>query len=144
MERRSSYVYGPSGSEITLTTTISVKPWTPMNRTIGGQRIAASGVPASYVVRTDHLLDVTLRFYESEWSAVENLIAFGQSAQSFLWYPEATSGASVEVYLDAPAYGDTVTPTRDAEFPRVMEVTLTLRGVGTVVPWQPYFVLSTL
>lgn len=144
MERRSRFIYGPLGSEVTLITSISVRPWLPTNRTIGGQRISAAGVPASYVVRTDHLLEITLRFYESEWSAIENLVAFGQSAQSFLWYPEADSGTGVEVYLDSPQFGESVVPSRDAEFPRVMELPITIRGVGTAVPWTPYFVLSTL
>jgi hypothetical protein len=140
MERRSRFVYGPEGSEVTLDTTISVRPWLPIDRTVGGSRTSAAGVPASYVVRQDSLLVVTLRFWESEWLGILNLLTFGRSDQSFLWFPDVDdTGTSVEVYLETPIAGEDATPTRDGEFPRVMELVITLRGVGTAVPWLPYF-----
>lgn len=139
MERRSRFTYGAQ----TFETTISVNAWTPTDRTVGGSRIAASGTPAAYVVRRDAMLEMTLRFWESEWIAVANLIAWGQSAQPITWAPDADDpGTTVDVYLDAPAPGDSFSPERVSGFPRVMELALMLRGKDGAVPWTPFFLLS--
>lgn len=139
MERRSRFTFGAQ----TFETTISVKSWTPSDRTVGGARIAASGTPASYVVRRDALLEITIRFYESEWASVANLVAWGQGSNVITWAPEASDpGTTVDVYLDAPTAGDTFTPSRDGNFPRVLELAIVLRGKDGAVPWTPYFLLS--
>jgi hypothetical protein len=96
-------------------------------------------VPASYVVRRDALLEVTLRVWELEWGSLLNLITWGQLAESFLFYPDADETTSWEVYLEAPLAGVRFAPVRDGNFPRVFLATLTLRGAGIVVPWQAYF-----
>lgn len=139
MERRSRFVYGTEE----FVATISVRPWTPVDATLGGMRVAASGVPAGYVVRRDSLIDVTVRFWEGEWTALRNLLIWGQSQQVIDWYPDADDTSTTwPVYLEAPAVGDRIAPERDGEFPRVFELPLSLRGVGTAVPWISYFQLS--
>lgn len=140
MERRSRFEYGTAQAfECTVTT----RPWAPADNTVGGSRISAAGIPAAYVVRRDGLLDLTLRFWESEWTDLLNLVAWGQAANTLTWFPEATDlGTSWDVYLDSPAPGSRFGPSRDGDFPRVMELTVTLRGAGTGVPWLAYFQLT--
>ena len=138
MKHRPKFVYGLTGSETTLELTLSQGLWTPADVTIGGSRTSAAGVPASYIVRRDAVLDVTLRFWEAEWADILNLIAWGQQAESFLFFPDADEATNWEVYLEAPLAGARFAPVRDA-FTRVFTLPLTLRGAGITVPWQPYF-----
>lgn len=136
MDRCSRFVFGDQE----VTTEIAARAWTPADATIGGRRVSASGVPAAYVVRRDALLNLTLRFFEHEWAAIYNLLIYGQSSDPITWYPEATDDeVSWSVYLESPAYGETFSPSRDGAFPRMMEISIVLRGVGTAVPWASYF-----
>ena len=138
MKHRPKFIYGLTGSETTLELTLSQGLWTPADMTIGGSRTSAAGVPCAYIVRRDALLDVTLRFWEAEWPDLYNLIQWGQSSESFLFYPDQDEGTAWQVYLEAPLAGVRFAPTRD-QFSRVHLITLTLRGAGITVPWQPYF-----
>lgn len=139
MERLSRFTFGVSVFE----TTLPPRAWNPSDRSVGGSRIAASGTPAAYLVRRDAMLEVTLRFYESEWAAVANLVAWGQSAQAITWAPEASDpGTTVDVWLDTPAPGESFNPTRSSDYPRVLELSLMLRGKDGAAPWTPYFLLS--
>ena len=141
MQRRSIFDFGTS----TLEATISARAWIPIDLTVGGSRTAASGVPASYIVRRDAMLELGLRFWESEWASVLNLVAWGQTRQAITWFPDALDLlTSFEVYLEAPLAGERWAPQRDSNFPRTFEVSLTLRGVGAAVPWLAYFELSEL
>ena len=116
--------------------------WAPVDNTVGGMRIAGGGTPASYVARRDAMIDLTIRLSESQWPELLNLVIFGQSAQPFRWYPDALltdeGTDSFLVYLQAPGPGERWSPTRLGDFPRVLEMTLTLRGAASV-PWKPYF-----
>jgi len=115
------------------------RPWLPADETVGGSRTAASGVPASYVVRRDATVSLTLRIEEAEWIDFLLLIAFGQSAQAFLWFPDTDEAESFSVYLEAPAAGAQLTPTRDGAYPAVFEVTITLRSADGTAPWTEFF-----
>lgn len=137
MERRSAFEYGPGPTRVELT--VSVRPWTPEDRTLGEARRTATGVTASDLWRRDMLLTVVLRVWEAEWVAVRNLIRFGQTSQAFLWFPEAPVALSVPVYLETPEMGAGWGPTRDGSYPRLFDVPITLRDVGGGNPWQPYF-----
>jgi hypothetical protein len=122
------------------TTSIPARAWLPADESIGGVRVAASGVPATYLVRRDVLLELTLRFPESEWDDVLDLVTFGQSGETITWYPDAdATGTSFSVYLQAPAPGERCNPTRDGTYPRMLEVTLMLRGASGSAPWVAYF-----
>ena len=139
MERLARFVFGTT----TFDATISARAWTPRDATVGGSRTAASGVPASYIVRRDALLDFRLRFWETEWPTVLNLVSYGQGKQALTWYPDLDDlDVSFSVYLEAPAPGEAFAPERDPDFPRTFELPMTLRGVGAAVPWADYFVLS--
>lgn len=133
---RSRFVYGDTGD---FTLSLPVRAWIPADDTVGGVRIAAGGVPATYIVRRDVLIELVLRFYESEWPDVLALVTFGQSGEDWVWYPDADAVANYNVYLHAPAPGTRWTPTRDSNFARVFELTLTLRGVDGALPWTEYF-----
>jgi hypothetical protein len=134
--RRSRFTYDGGASE--FLTTYPARAWIPSQETVGGSRIAAGGAPAAYIVRTDDMLTIVLRVTEEEWPDFLALIAFAQRAQAFEWFPDADEATSFAVYLHSPAAGERLTPTRDTKYPRVFEVTLTLRGAGSV-PWTPYF-----
>ena len=134
LPRRVRFVFGASD----FSTNLPARAWVPADETVGGARIAASGVPATYIVRRDDLLTLVLRFEESEWEDVRDLVVFGQSGQTLRWFPDADDAANVPVYLQTPAPGERWAPTRDGQYPRVFEVTLTLRAAGTA-PWLPYF-----
>lgn len=141
MIRRSRFTYGVTGD---FTTELSARAWTPADSSIGGRRVSGGGVPVSYLVRRDNLIDLTLRILETEWEDFLAFLQFGQTSAAFLWYPEANDVDdpdydAFEVYLETPAMGERITPTRDGQYPRMFEVPITLRGVGAVVPWLPYF-----
>jgi hypothetical protein len=138
MFRVSSFTYGDS----TLTCTLPALPWTPAVETIGGWRDAASGTPASYVVRDDALLDLVVRVEEADWPAFANLLTYGRSAQSVIWTPDLDEDTTYEVYIVSPKPGERFAPSRSTGYQRVYEVTMTLRGKSTVVPWPTYFVDS--
>lgn len=129
------FQYGSGGS---FSPRLPPKPWTPVDMTIGGSRTAAAGVPASYVVRRDSLLEVTLRIDEDEFVDLVNLLTWGQGAESFLFYPDADDlGTSYEVWLESPLAGERYSPER-TDFLRTFETTITLRGVD-LPPWPAYF-----
>jgi hypothetical protein len=133
---RSRFTY--TGGDMTVS--LPARPWIPIDESIGGVRIAASGVPATYLVRRDVKLTLTLRFDESEWADILALVTAGQSGEGLVWYPDADSGTSFDVYLHTPAPGEVCTPTRDGGFPQMLEVTLTLRSVdNTDSLWPAYF-----
>lgn len=106
---------------------------------VGSRHISAAGIPASYQVRRDKLAHIVLRLLEDEWPDFDDLINFGQSSQSFLWYPDAAEASSFLVYLESPAAGQSIKPVPDGQYPRVWQVTITVRGVGSVEPWLAYF-----
>jgi len=134
------FVYGLTGD---WTPALPPRAWTPIDETVGGRRIASAGIPATYVVRRDVLVELTLRFEEAEWDAALALVAFGQSGQSFFWYPDSTltdpDYERAEVYLQVPAPGERFAPTRDGQYPRMFEVTIVLRGVAGILPFTPYY-----
>ena len=134
---RARFTYTGGGD---WTTVLPTRPWTPLDETLGGRRVAASGLPATYVVRRDALLELPVRVLEAEWDDLLALVTFGQTGGQITWYPdiEDAPGTSFDVYLEAPAPGIRWNPTRLADYPRALEVTLTLRGV-TTAPWQVYF-----
>ncbi len=128
---RSRFVY----STVDWSASLPVRAWGRRTGTAGGQRISAAGTPAAYIVRRDQVILVPLRFYETEWASVHALIAWGQSGETILWYPDANeAGTSFTVYLDNPAAGEDIVPVRDADYPHMMELTLALRSTS-VNPW---------
>ena len=126
---RSRFVYGTALDLTDWETILPVRPWLHPTDTVGGARTAASGTPAAYVVRTDYNLSITLRLYETELPALATLIAWGQAAESFRWYPDADNAAYFEVYLEAPKAGESWQEARLGSYQRVTEVQIMLRRV---------------
>lgn len=122
-----------------FTPTWPAQSFLPESGGVGSRHISAAGIPASYQVRRDKLAHVVLRIREDEWPDLDELVEFGQSSQAFTWYPDADEGTSFQVYLESPAAGQSLRPTPDGQYPRVWQVTLVLRGVGSVAPWLAYF-----
>ena len=129
--RRSRFTYDVTD----YTTELPVRAWNYRTPTVGGSRKSATGVPASYVMRREDILVVTLRFHEWDWLTVRALVVWGQAAEPFDWFPDADEATSYEVYLESPAAGTDIVPTRLSDFPRVLELTIEIRKVdGT--PWD--------
>lgn len=116
---------------------LPARQWIPVDSTIGGVRIAAGGAPTSYLVRRDGLLELTLRFRETEYADLAAVIAYGQGGGILKWMPDALGSDLFDVYLETPAMGERWQPT-PSEYPRVLEQVLVLRGVSEL-PWIAYF-----
>lgn len=139
IERTPRFVW-PDNDE---TLTLPVGMWDYTFPTVGGEVESDSGFPASYMVKLYRCLAVPLRFYEEEWPTIRALIEHGQLGESFTWYVGADDEEGVEVYLEAPALGDDVTPNPDPDFPAVLFFTLVLRRADGE-PWDdlPYFEIA--
>jgi hypothetical protein len=136
-------VYAAGGGS-TLNFSLSQKLWTyEEGAGMGGEDMSAAGVPVSYIVRWDQLLNVTLRFLESERAAVMDWLKWAQQnkSTSFSFYFDATdlAGAAYDVYLESPKVGERITMPREANSPWVMSTSVTLRQVtGVRIARNPY------
>jgi len=135
--RRSRFIYGDEGD---FTTTLPVRAWVPGDRTIGGILFSTGGVPGAFIVRRDPLLNLVLRVEESEWLDVLALVAFGQTGQSLLWFPDVDEAPFFTVFLDLPAAGSQWGPERDGQYLRNFDVPLRLRShPADARVWEEYF-----
>lgn len=134
---RSRFDYGIGGDAATLLVSLPSRPWTNVEEAVGGRRLAATGIGASFVVRTDTIMAMTIRFRESEWANVLGMIRWGQMEETLVWYPDALDLAtSFIAYLHTPEAGSRVQATRLADFPKVMELPLELRRADQPeTPW---------
>lgn len=108
---------------------LPVRPWGRDVGGVGGAQRSATGVLAAYTVRRDQLLVLTLRFFEHEWSEIQGIISWGQSGESFFWYPDPTISPAVfyTVDLESPRAGEKYSPVRSSDYLRAHEITITLR-----------------
>lgn len=144
LSNRTRFTYGTTGD---LTVELPARPWTPGTKAVGGRRVAASGIVATYEVRRDRLVTLSLRVTEDEWPDFLAFIEYAQFGEAFHWYPDAAANPidddedydAFNVYLETPAMGEDYNPPRNGEYPRMFDATITLRGVGSVIPWQNYF-----
>lgn len=110
------------------TLTLPVGLWRHSFPVIGGDIESDAGHPASYIVAREYCLAVPVRYLEDEWPILRAMIAHGQQEGRIVWVPDAEDeGTSYDVYLEAPAIGDDVTPVIDAEYPAALALTLTFR-----------------
>jgi len=128
LPKRSRWVYGAS-IRTDWSMTLPPRPWTMLSPTVGGMRKSGAGVPASYVVRRDAVLSLTLRFWASEWPELLAMLTWGQLSETLTWYPDADESESFEVWLDSPAAGEEISPSRDSQYPNVMELAIRIRKV---------------
>lgn len=128
LDWRPRIVYGTDDTELELG--LPQGYWSYADETIGGRDISATGVPAAYEVRRDGLLDVQLRFYESEWAAVHAWLSWAQHSLAFDWYEDAeATPLPRSVYLHTPAMGERIAPQRDPETGVFFTLPITLRSV---------------
>lgn len=131
---RPRFVFGATD----LTLDWAARPWAFPHSTVGGVRWSAAGIPASYVVRNDRDIELSLRVQEYERADVEALIEWGQSTQVITFYPEHT-GASHECYLVHPHAGEDWQPQRDDTYPHQFFVRLVLRKTSGAAWTERYF-----
>jgi hypothetical protein len=125
-----------------FTPEIAVRPWARRGPTAGGARDSATGIPASYVVRRDRNLALTLRLEEYEWESYEELLVWLQGSESvtvYLDYPENMTG--VDCYLVSPRAGQDVTYNRSQEEGHILEPAIELRRIDGQVWTQEYFAI---
>jgi hypothetical protein len=118
------YVEYDSSSEVDFTWPL--EPWTPENDRVGGRSIAASGARASYVIRVDQRVEVTLRVEEVEYAQVVDWLEWARDTQGTFTFQfdrdiEATA---YDVYLDEPS--GPIRPERDPEYPHLYRITVTM------------------
>lgn len=122
------YGTGPTTFDFTL----PQKLWTPWSRAKGGSNVSDSGIPEAFIVRRDQLVDLELRFYESEWGNVLAFLSDVQNGNQFNFYFDKTNlaGTLYVVYLESPELGKgEIKPTREG-FPRVFNIPVTLRSIN--------------
>lgn len=140
LEHRSRFVFGIAGEETEWITSLPVHPWDRRVDSIGGAAVAASGTPAAFRIRDDHILSLDIRFKEGEWEQLMQVLDWGRNAESFLWYPnEADEAESYLVYLNSPARGESISPTRLADYQSVLEITIDIRRVDGGLWTIPFF-----
>lgn len=135
---RPRWVYN-DGSAVDYTMSIDQRPWDPESQAEGGSDVTATGVPASYEIRRDYRLNLTLRFPESEWSNVERLVRHFQRSGSATFYPDqSVGGTSHTVYGDRPAMGEAIRPRRGDE-PSTMELDIAIRRTTSAIFTDEFF-----
>lgn len=127
-----TFIYGPSEALVTLELSLPVALWQHGSHSVGLIRCTALGAPAVVISQRKQILRVPLRFYESEWPSVRELIAWGQTKAPFVWYPDSDIYAqdqleSAVVVLEAPKVLEALQPEPDADYPRALTLTITLR-----------------
>lgn len=128
---RIAYGAGPT----VLLLTLPCSRWDPEDRPIGGIDETASGVPVGYLIRTEPLLHLTLRFTEAEWPSIVAWIRAVITGAAFTFRLDQNDALTeATYYLEAPSLkGGDVRPTRNASFPLVYELAITLRRTTDTV-----------
>jgi hypothetical protein len=113
--------------------------WNRLEQEIGSADLSATGVGASYVARTDYLLEQIIRFWESEQSDVYAMIAFAKRwPNTIKMYPDSLiTSLFFDAQLWSPRVTETVRSTRN-RFPRVLEMSLVWRRIDDQ-PWTLVF-----
>jgi len=106
------FVYGTGPTTLDLSQRLD--DWAPLSSTEGERNVAASGIPTSYLIRTDHGASVTIVFSDAEWPSLWAFLEWAMGPnRSFLFYFDQTDGTTgYTVYLDRPEAGDRVLPRR--------------------------------
>lgn len=116
-----------------LPLTLSQKWWEPEEGVgFGDEDETDAGMPHSYVVRYDQRVGATLRFTDDERVAVMQFIEWAMKNRetSFLFrFDQNDAGTEFEVYLETPAPGEMVRPTRGTAF-WTWELPVMLRSVA--------------
>lgn len=113
--------------------TIPSTLWVPKTKMIGGGDESAAGIPEVFEIRRDHLVSLSVRFFESQWPNVAAWLEWAQSnAGSFaFWFDKADAGTAHTCYLITPGPTEMIDPDRDS-FVGAYRLALTLRRTTSV------------
>ena len=129
---RPRWVYN-DGSAVDYTMSLPQRPWGHGSQALGGSMVSAAGTPESYEIRRDYLMDLVLRFPESEWTNVERLVRHLQRSGSATWYPDqGDAGTSHTVYGVSPAMGEPIRPSRTDDI-GTLELAITIRRTTSTI-----------
>ena len=123
-----NYVEFVWDSTETFEPSLPIREWQYGIQNKGGHAVSAAGLPASFVVRTQETLDMTLRVLESEWPDCMEFLRAGMAGLEI----QMTVGDQdpVDVFFVSPVAGEDFAPDRDPAFPRVLNVAITVRSVA--------------
>lgn len=104
-------------------------PWDFLSGGVGGSAVSAAGVPESYVIREDRIVEVTLRVSEEELDAVlAEMESIRATSEAFTFaFDQDEDATDHEVYLHAPVWPEEIRPDRDDEYPGAFRLTIALR-----------------
>lgn len=93
----------------------------------GGARQADSGVGTGYTKRTDYLVDILMRCWESEIPAVSGWIEWAMNLGTFTFRFDKNNAASqYTCRLVTPRKNEVFTFRRSPDYPTLQEIQLTL------------------
>lgn len=136
MFRRLRWTHGA----VDVTTDQPVPPWLPGTKGEGDRsRLADAGITVEEK-RRDELLDLTIRFRESEWADVYALVSHLQRGGTATLYLEASVANGVLVYGVSPAFGQKIAPRR-TQNGDLLELPITVRkaAAAPTVWTEEYF-----
>jgi hypothetical protein len=135
-------VYNP-GVLTTLTLTIPMKFWQPESGAAqGGFDVVPSGVGEAYVVRWQELVNLGLRFRQSEYQAVHDWWKWSVSSMlsyTFTFDTARPGDGSYLVYTERPTMTDGFKPDRDESYPGAWTLQCAIRAVDNVTLMNPVF-----
>lgn len=104
-------------------------PWEHRRAGIGGSAVAASGVPAAYVIRRDRIVDLTLRVMEGELDALSSILeGIRDSGDPFVFaFDRDDEATEFTVYLVSPAWPDEIESERDDQYRELFTVPISIR-----------------
>lgn len=115
---------------LVLALSLPQRLWTPASTAVGGTDTSAAGIPESFVIRRDQMLDVRLPFWEGEWPAVHAWLTWMQdNAGSCRFFPDRDGTLYHTCYLESPKMGEEVRPER-GDHPGIYEIGVRLRDTG--------------
>lgn len=137
-----SIVYNPSVLT-TILLSLPMKPWQPESAAAqGGFDVVPSGVGESYVVRWAELVNLTIRFRQSEYLAIHNWWKWSvttMQSYTFNFDQARIADGSFLVYTERPNMTDGFKPERDDGFPAAWQLALTVRAVDNSTLMNPVF-----
>lgn len=122
-----AFTYGSGPT--TLEFRVPVRPWVHGLRARGvSAEESAAGVPSVYVHRWEYPTRFAIRFPETQWPDVRDMLIHGMQGGTITYYPQGiAAGTSYVCYLVEPAATDDVQPTHSEAYPGWLELTIRLR-----------------
>jgi hypothetical protein len=122
---------------ITVDLSYPMELWLPVSGGVGGSARVASGAGEAYELRRDQMVDLGVRFDETEWPVVEAWLRWMQQtfgSCQFYFDRFNLPGANFTADLETPKLGEEIKPTRDTQYPAAMTIPVRLRQVGVGGP----------